>query len=60
MDKVAKFGGPILINEGLIKNKVKDEGKIANINERPNWTLERLNWLNQGLNWKINKVWKLF
>jgi hypothetical protein len=49
-----------LINEGLIKNKVKDEGKIANINERPNWTLERLNWLNQGLNWKINKVWKLF
>jgi hypothetical protein len=49
-----------LINKGLIKNKVKDEGKIAKINKRPNWTLERLNWLNQGLNWKINKVWKLF
>jgi hypothetical protein len=36
MDKVARFDSPILINEGLIKKKVKDEGKIAKINKRPN------------------------
>jgi len=36
MDKVARFDSPILINECLIKKKVKDEGKIAKINKRPN------------------------
>ena len=36
MDKVAKFGSSIQINKGSIKKKVKDEGKIAKINKRPN------------------------
>lgn len=31
MDKVAKFGRQILIVEGLIKEKVGDEGKLAKI-----------------------------
>jgi hypothetical protein len=29
MNKVAKFGGPILIDEGLIKKKTEDGGKMA-------------------------------
>ena len=36
MNKVTKFGCPILINKCLIKKKVKDEGKIAKNNKRPN------------------------
>jgi hypothetical protein len=33
MDKVVKFSGPILIDEGFIKKKAEDGGQMAKIKE---------------------------
>ena len=33
MDKVAKFSGPILIDEGFIRKKAEDGGQMAKLKE---------------------------